>query len=118
VRATELEQFVATMDDDLATPRALARLLTGVRRANALLDTGELGEGRALARVVLELLGVLGIVPVTGAEVPPEAVRAAAEARESARRAKDYAAADRLRDEIVAQGWQVEDTATGWRLVR
>jgi hypothetical protein len=46
----------------------------------------------------------------------PEAVRAAAEARAAARRSKDFAAADRLRDEIEAAGWKVVDFGTAYEL--
>jgi hypothetical protein len=47
---------------------------------------------------------------------PPAAVRALAEERAAARAAKDFAASDRLRDEIADLGWTVRDGADGWSL--
>lgn len=49
---------------------------------------------------------------------PPTGVQALAAQRQEARTQKDWAAADRLRAEIAALGWQVQDTAEGWRLVK
>jgi cysteinyl-tRNA synthetase len=49
---------------------------------------------------------------------PAAAVVALAEARAAARGAKDWPAADRIRDELAAQGWQVNDTAAGPQLSR
>lgn len=48
----------------------------------------------------------------------PEKMRALAERREAARGARDFAEADRLRDELAASGWEVRDTPDGARLVR
>jgi len=49
---------------------------------------------------------------------PDEAARALLERREQARAARDFAEADRLRDELHALGWQVRDSAAGPELVR
>ena len=49
---------------------------------------------------------------------PPAAITALAEQRQQARARRDWAVADRLRDEIADRGWKVEDTAEGWTLVR
>ena len=40
------------------------------------------------------------------------------EAREAARKAKDWKESDRLRDELAQHGWEVRDAAGSWRLVR
>ena len=65
------------------------------------------------------ILGVLGVAPYfeKDVEVPSE-VRNLAEAREAARKAKDWKESDRLRDELAKTGWEVRDGAGGWRLVR
>jgi cysteinyl-tRNA synthetase len=110
-------RFVEAMDDDLGTPRALAEVLGAVREANRLLDAGEATGALALGDVALELLGVLGIEPA-GVEAPPATIVELAGRRESARRAGDYDAADRLRDELAAQGWKVDDLPDGPRLHR
>ncbi len=49
-------------------------------------------------------------------EVVPDAVRALAEARLAARRAKNWTEADRLRGELRAAGWEMEDRADGYAL--
>ena len=54
----------------------------------------------------------------TGEEGPPEEILALAEERQQARADKNWAASDRLRDEIAEMGWQVQDTSDGWNLVK
>jgi cysteinyl-tRNA synthetase len=117
VREEERAQFIEAMDDDLATPRALARLLSSVRRANSLLDAGD-NSGIALARVTLELLAAVGIDPLVRAEVADDGVRELAARREAYRRSGDYAAADAVRAEVAALGWLIEDGPDGPRLYR
>ena len=50
-------------------------------------------------------------------EVPAE-ILALAEARQAARKAKDFARADTVRDELKAKGWAIEDTPKGPRVKR
>jgi cysteinyl-tRNA synthetase len=65
------------------------------------------------------MLGVLGLdnlLDAGGAEAPPEVV-ALVEARTAAREARDWAEADRLREEVRAQGWEVRDGPDGPELL-
>jgi cysteinyl-tRNA synthetase len=65
-----------------------------------------------------EMLGVLGLESLLAAdEQAPEEVWALAVAREQARGDRDFAAADRLRDEIAALGWEVRDGPSGFDLI-
>jgi cysteinyl-tRNA synthetase len=65
-----------------------------------------------------EMLGVLGLQALLApAEQAPEAVRELAERREQARGERDFAAADRLRGEIAALGWEVRDGEGGFELL-
>jgi cysteinyl-tRNA synthetase len=110
------ERFFDALADDFNTPAALAVLFDWVGEANRRLDAGEpLGPGRTG-----ELLHALGLESLLqqAAEEAPEEVRALAERRERARAERDFAAADRLRDELAGLGWQVRDTPGGARLVR
>jgi cysteinyl-tRNA synthetase len=95
------ERLSAALDDDFSTPAALAILHEW--RDHDLLR-------RALAVFGLESLAVAD-------DVPPEVVELA-ERRQSARAAGDYAEADRLRDELVATGWEARDEPDGFRLVK
>jgi cysteinyl-tRNA synthetase len=116
VRREVVAGFVEAMDDDLATPRALAGLLGAVRRANALLDEGDGPGAAALAGAALDLLAALGIEPLVADHDVDDQVQELARQREAARQARDFGAADRLREEIEARGWHVEDGPGGPRL--
>jgi cysteinyl-tRNA synthetase len=75
--------------------------------------------GRAVGDSHLrEMLGVLGLQELLApVERAPEAVRELAERRERARGARDFAAADRLREQIAASGWEIRDGADGFELL-
>ena len=104
--AALVDRFRTAMDDDLKTPTAVATLFDAVNRANAEDDLGA-------AAAAIEIAGVLGLeLRGQAAEVPAEVLERAT-ARDEARAARDWATADRLRDELVAEGWVVEDTADG-----
>jgi cysteinyl-tRNA synthetase len=101
------------MDDDLDTPGALADIFELVTAAHSAADAGDDAGGARLARTAALLAAALGLPLRAGAgEVDDGARRLVAE-RDEARRAKDFARADALRDELVALGWTVEDTPAG-----
>jgi cysteinyl-tRNA synthetase len=108
------ERFFAALADDFNTPAALAAVFDWVKEANR----REPGTGDADLR---EMLGVLGLDNLLDAPPgdgePDAAARELLERREAARAQRDFAEADRLRDELVARGWQVRDSADGPRLV-
>jgi cysteinyl-tRNA synthetase len=65
-----------------------------------------------------EMLGVLGLESLLApVEQAPEDVRELAAQREHARGERDFATADRLRDEIASRGWEVRDAAGGFELI-
>jgi cysteinyl-tRNA synthetase len=111
-----LDAFRAAMDNDFGTPAALGVVFETVRRANSAIDA-ELPEAGALVAAVIEATGALGLdIPVkwggASVETPPEITELAQE-REAARGARDFATADRIRDDLQTRGWLVEDTASG-----
>jgi cysteinyl-tRNA synthetase len=59
---------------------------------------------------------VLGVIDVDLKEEIPEEINAMVEARQQARKNKDFAESDRIRDEVAAAGWIVEDTPNGSRI--
>ena len=108
-----IDEFRRRMDDDLDTPGAVALLFTTVHRAHSVFDEGRDDEGRALAAATLELCRAVGLELHGEAAAVPDAILAKAAARDAARAAKDWATADALRDELVADGYVVEDTPNG-----
>ena len=113
------DAFRAAMDDDLNIPEAIGALFTFVRVANRQLDSGTwLGpDAKAALDAVDRVMDVLDLLPTTG--VADEALRRWVEeriaARRAARGARDYEAADAIRDEIAARGIELEDTPAGTR---
>ncbi len=110
-------RFRAALDDDFATPEALAALFDLVRAMNAAIDAGDADPAdvaRASATLI-DCLDVLGLARLGVAEAsvaPPEALALLAQ-REDARAARDFARADALRDELRALGWVVQDLPDG-----
>jgi cysteinyl-tRNA synthetase len=107
-----VERFTAEINDDLNVPRALAlawevlrgELPAATRRATLLAFDRVFGLGLGAWRPREEAI--------------PEPVHALAAARLAARQAKQWAEADRLRAELHAAGWEVEDRADGYSLKR
>ena len=111
------ERFAAAMDDDLAVPEALAALFDLVRDGNRALDAGcAPAVAAALLATLRRIDETLALLPAEG--TLPAGAGALLEARAAARAAKDFAASDRLRDELAALGVVVEDARDGqrWRL--
>jgi cysteinyl-tRNA synthetase len=112
--------FNEAVDDDLATPSGVAVIFETVRRANAAIDAGDDSAARSLVATVHALAGAFGLElradDHAGGDDDAE-VDALVAARTAARAAKDFAEADRIRDELTARGIVVEDTASGpiWR---
>ena len=114
-----VEAFRQAMDDDLATPTVVALLSSLRRRANTHLDAGDQTSAAPLAAAVREIAGAVGLVLGGAGEesVPPEVTELVGR-RDEARAARDFAAADALRDQLVALGWVVEDTPGGTKIHR
>jgi cysteinyl-tRNA synthetase len=120
--------FAAALADDLNTSGALGALFVFVKEVNVAVEEGRLGDGdaeRILAALadVDRVLGVLDAEEWKGgageAEGPSDAeIDEMVRSREEARRSKDWAEADRLRDELAAAGVVLEDTPQGTRWKR
>jgi cysteinyl-tRNA synthetase len=111
--AASLEALRKAMDNDLDTPAAVALLFGLVGQANTALDAGDSATAAPLAAAAFEICRSVGLVLNAGGEEVPAEILDRARARDEARAAKDWAAADAIRDELTAAGWLVEDTADG-----
>jgi cysteinyl-tRNA synthetase len=125
---TPTAEFVEAMDDDLATPTAIASIHDVVREGNKLLADGDspaLRANLASVRRMLDVLGLDPMSPVWSADAVRDdtALRRATdvlvnsllEQRAQARADRDFATADRVRDQLRAAGIEVEDTPNGPR---
>ena len=109
------EQFITAMDDDLNTADAISAVFELVRDIN----TNVIGENASkelaqfAAELFDELTGVLGLVYNRKNDSIDDEIEALILARQNARKEKNWAEADRIRDELKAQGIILEDTPQG-----
>ncbi|MFD0199830.1 MULTISPECIES: cysteine--tRNA ligase [Saccharothrix] len=121
--------FVASMDDDMGTPGALAAIHKRLREGNTALESGDDLGARAAAESVRAMTGVLGLDPLSpqwhdaaaggaGRHALGVLVERLLEERSQARKDRDFARADALRDHLLLAGIAVEDTPDGplWTL--
>ncbi len=114
------QEWREAMDDDLNTADAIAAIFDLVRAANTAAASGKVAAPALLeARdTLIELCGVLGLDASAGQdEAIPAEIMALVQARQDAKAAKDYAQADALRDQVLAQGYKIEDTPQGVRVL-
>jgi cysteinyl-tRNA synthetase len=114
-----LQQFEEGMDDDLNISLGLAAIFAFVRDVNRLMADGRLSRenAQAVMATMRRFDGVLGLLDTEETAVDAEVERLAGE-REQARKRRDFATADRLRSQIAARGYVIEDTPHGPRLKR
>ena len=108
------EKFDAAMDDDFNTADAISAVFELVRFANAnVTQQSTKAYVEAVYRELLKLADILGLILEKEKEILAEDVEKLIEERQAARKAKDFARADEIRDMLLAQGIILEDTREG-----
>lgn len=109
-RSTERD-FITALEDDFATPQALAALFEFAGLLERSFPSLVRAEARLGSALLARLFGTLGLA----LEAPrvPQAIRALAAKREAKRRARDFGAADALRKKLESLGYRVDDTPHG-----
>ncbi|KRO44124.1 MAG: hypothetical protein ABR67_06470 [Acidimicrobium sp. BACL17 MAG-120823-bin42] len=114
---TVLAQFRSHMDNDLDSPSAMALIFDAVRRANIAAESADNTTTAALANAVHDMCNALGLKLRAGDDID-SAIVERANALDAARKAKDFAQADAIRNELQAAGYVVETTKDGTRVRR
>jgi cysteinyl-tRNA synthetase len=111
-----LMSFEEAMDDDLNTAGALGALFTFIRDGNIAIDAGRItaADAEGLKTALMKIDPVLDIFPKREETVDAE-IEQMIEARNAARKARNFAESDRIRDELVAKGIILEDGPKGTR---
>ena len=110
------EQFIRVMDDDFNTADGISTIFELVRKINTAVSAGNATKGtlKAYNDEFTALTNVLGLLyNKNDEEQIPAEITELIEKRKEARKAKDFALADSIRDQIKALGWVVEETRQG-----
>ena len=113
-------KFEEAMDDDLNTADAVSAIFELVKFANTKADeSSSKAFDEALKQEIAELCGILGLKTEKKEENLDAEVEALIEQRQAARKAKDFAKADEIRDQLLAMGIQLKDTREGvqWKRI-
>jgi len=129
-----LADFRAGMDDDFNTARGLATLFDAMRALNRHIDDGEWSRAAACRAAIAEIAGVLGVggqaprnylareraAGLESTELSSAAIERLIAERADARRTRNFARADQIREELRAKGVTLEDGAQGttWKIER
>ena len=120
-----VDAFDAALSDDLNTAAGLAAMFDLIRALNILMDARQVGKGDApeIAAAFNHFDRVLGILSLRRAEdatppIPMPEIDAAIQARQEARRRRDFGEADRIRQDLLAKGVILEDGPQGTRWKR
>jgi cysteinyl-tRNA synthetase len=113
---TFLNEFQEAMDDDLNTAGALGALFTFIRDANTAIDSGRIsaGDAEGMRAALRKIDPVLDIFPDLDQSLDAE-IEQLIDQRNAARKSRNFAESDRIRDLLIAKGILLEDTPGGTR---
>ena len=111
---TLVDKFDASMEDDFNTADAVSAIFELVRFANIQV-TGDSSAafGNKVLETIQKLCDVMGIITDKKEEILDEEIQALIDERQAARKAKDFAKADAIRDQLLAMGITLKDTREG-----
>jgi cysteinyl-tRNA synthetase len=112
-----LTEFTNALNNDLNISAAWGAVFTWVTETNKRIAESSFSSAQAVAALTTweKIDSVLGIGNRPDAEIPPE-ISSLLDARQAARKAKDFKKSDAIRDELKAKGWTIEDTSKGPKL--
>lgn len=109
-----IDSFEKAMDDDFNTADAISSIFDLVKYANTTADGSSSAQYlQSLYDLMVKLADVLGIIINKEPELLAEDIEALIEERQAARKAKNFARSDEIRDELLAKGIILEDTREG-----
>lgn len=106
-------KFEASMEDDFNTADAIAAIFELVKLANITADKASGAYAKFLFDTIVKLCDILGIITEKEEELLDADIEALIEERQAARKGKNFARADEIRDTLAAQGIILEDTRAG-----
>ena len=106
-------KFEASMEDDFNTADAISAIFELVKLANVTAAEGSLDYVQYLLDTIVKLCDILGIITEKEEELLDADIEALIEERQAARKAKNFARADEIRDTLATQGIILEDTRAG-----
>lgn len=113
------KEFIAAMDDDLNTAVAISTIFEMVSTVNQVVhDGGSKDFAAAALGRIMELASVLGILQDEEEDSIGEDIQALVEERQQARKEKNWARADEIRDTLAEKGYTLKDTPQGVQIIR
>lgn len=118
ILSNHIQKFDQMMDDDLNTAGAIGTIFELVKDLNLYFENSNSKKGAEISfETLFRLLDVLGLIKTESEEIPAE-VLALCEKRDAARKNKDWALSDKLREDIAKLNYSVKDTPEGAKLTK
>ena len=108
-----VKKYEAAMEDDFNTADAISAIFEIVKVANITVPNGSQEYAKTVLDIMLKLCDILGIDTTKEETILDSDIEALIEERQAARKAKNFARADEIRDELLAKGIVLEDTREG-----